>query len=67
MLSHGYVIQARWDYVTEEQKSFIQNMYFDVGESMSEQTMADLVDYGIIDLYKNSGKEKVLSRTRSKN
>ncbi len=67
MLSRGYVIQARWDYVTEEQKSFIQNMYFDVGKSMSEQTMTNLIDYGIIDLYKNSGKEKVLSRTRSKN
>lgn len=48
MLSHGYSIQAKWKYLTEEQKIFIWEMYFDVGDKMSEQTKAYLIDYDII-------------------
>jgi len=48
-IDHGYVIQARWRYLTEEQKSFIQNMYFDVGNQMTNQTLDDIKYYNIID------------------
>lgn len=69
MLDCGYVIQARWSYVSEEQKSFIQNMFFDVGGQMTEQTMNDLKDYGIIDLYQDgyqTSNNHVKSRVREK-
>ncbi len=58
MLSYGYSIQAKWKYLTEEQKSFIRAMYFDVGEKMSEHTIANLIDYDII----ASCKEKKLRK-----
>lgn len=47
----GYVIQARWRHVTESQKAFIKDMYFDVGDRMTEQTINDLQDYDIIDAH----------------
>ena len=49
-IGHGYVIQAKWDFITEEQISFIQNMYFDENVTMTEQTMDDLERYNIIDI-----------------
>ncbi len=50
VFDYGYVIQAKWRYITEEQKLFIQNMYFDIGDKMTATTIANLVDYDIIEL-----------------
>ncbi len=69
MMDHGYVIQAKWSYVSEEQKSFIQSMFFDVNGQMTEQTINDLTDYGIIDLYQagcQTGNKHIKARTRKK-
>ena len=53
-LSHGYSIQAKWNRITEEQKSFVRDMYFEIGNKMSEDTINNLRDYEIIDLYQES-------------
>ena len=53
-LSYGYSIQAKWNKITESQKSFIKDMYFKIGNRMSEDTINNLKDYEIIDLYQES-------------
>lgn len=53
-LSYGYSIQAKWNRITELQKSFIRDMYFEIGNKMSEDTINNLKDYEIIDLYQES-------------
>ena len=53
-LSYGYSIQAKLNRITEEQKSFIRDMYFEIGNKMSEDTINNLKDYEIIDLYQES-------------
>ncbi len=53
-LSYGYSIQAKWNRISEAQKSFIKNMYFEIGNKMSEDTINSLKDYEIIDLYQES-------------
>lgn len=50
-LSYGYSIQAKWNKITESQKLFIKDMYFKIGNRMSEDTINNLKDYEIIDLY----------------
>ena len=50
-LSYGYSIQAKWNRITESQKSFIRDMYFEIGNKMSEDTINNLKDHEIIDLY----------------
>ena len=53
-LDIGYSINnANWDFITEEQKEFIQNLFFEVGEDMTEQTINNLKDYGIIEMIDN--------------
>ena len=51
-ISHGYTIQANYNILSEIQKLFIRNMYFDIGNKMTEDTINNLKDYEIIDLYK---------------
>ncbi len=53
---HGYSIQANWKLLTDAQKSFIRNMYFEVGSKMTEDTINNLKDYEIIDIHIDSKK-----------
>lgn len=53
-LSHGYSIQANWNLLSETQKSFIRDMYFQIGNKMTEDTINNLMDYEIIDLCKET-------------
>ena len=65
--SHGYTIQANWSIISETQKSFIRNMYFDIGNLMTENTINYLKDYEIIDLYKEPVHvEKVIKKLKKK-
>ena len=57
-ISHGYTIQANWNRLSETQKLFIKNMYFDIGDRMTEDTINNLKNYEIIDLYKESKQVK---------
>ena len=53
-LSNGYSIQANWKRLTDVQKSFIRDMYFEIGDSMTEDTINNLKDYEIIELFEES-------------
>lgn len=65
ILSRGYVIQTKWRYITDAQKSFIQNMFFDVGERMTRRTIENLLDYDIIDLNRETKNiDKKLSKIK---
>ncbi len=48
-LSHGYTIQANWPMLSENQKAFIKEMYFNVKSFITEETINFLKDYGIIE------------------
>ena len=50
-LSCGYSIQANWKKLSDVQKSFIRDMYFEFKDEMTEDTINHLKDYDIIDLF----------------
>ena len=58
MLDRGYVIQTKWRYITEEQKVFIKNMFFDSNIKMTERTIDYLMTYDIIENDKGISKVK---------
>lgn len=58
-LSHGYSIQANWNRLTDSQKSFIRDMYFEIGNKMTENTINDLKDYEIIDSFEKSKQNEI--------
>ena len=50
-LSLGYSIQANWKKLSDVQKLFIRDMYLEFKDEMTEDTINNLKDYNIIDLF----------------
>lgn len=48
-MEHGYCIQMKWRYATEQQKIFLREMASKAGKYITEGTKEDMKHYGIVD------------------